>query len=57
VLTALDRTFRRPADVPFLLDLPVLAVVPYSPVFKPSGRKKKSEPPYERKTPSQVRAS
>ncbi|HXT36730.1 MAG TPA: hypothetical protein VN837_14235 [Chloroflexota bacterium] len=30
VMTAVDRTFRRPADVPFLLELPVLAVVPLS---------------------------
>jgi hypothetical protein len=30
VMTAVDRTFRRPADVPLLLELPVLAVVPLS---------------------------
>ncbi|MGH2389192.1 MAG: hypothetical protein ACRDIE_13390 [Chloroflexota bacterium] len=57
VMTAADRTFRRPVDVPFLLDLPVLAVVPYSSALKRAGRQKQPEPRHEQKTPSRARAS
>ncbi|MDB5056931.1 MAG: hypothetical protein JWO59_403 [Chloroflexi bacterium] len=57
VMTAVDRTFRAPADVPVLLDLPVLAVVPYSAGLKDKASRKQPEPAPILNTPSRPRAS
>jgi len=58
MLTAMDRTFRRPVDVPLLLDVPVLAVVPYSSALKRADRQqRKLESVHDAKTSSGARAS
>jgi len=57
VMTAADRTFRAPSDVPLLLDLPVLAVVPLSMTLNDKVARKQPESAPKLKTPSRARAS
>jgi hypothetical protein len=57
VMTALDRTFRNPVDVPVLLDLPVLAVVPFGADSKDKASRKNLEAAPNLKPSSRARVS
>jgi capsular polysaccharide biosynthesis protein len=57
VMTAVDRTFRSPADVPTLLDLPILAVVPLSRMLNEKASRKQPEPATKLNASSRARAS
>ncbi len=57
VMTGLDRTFRRPVDVPLLLYLPVLAVVPYSSTLHRPDRQKLPKPTSKQIVSSGVKVS
>jgi capsular polysaccharide biosynthesis protein len=57
VMTAMDRTFRSPTDVPMLLDLPVLAVVPFSKMMKDTASRKQPEPAPNLNASSRARVS
>ncbi len=57
VMTAVDRTFRRGVDVPVILGLPVLAVVPYNMALDGKGVPKQATPALKVKTSRKARAS